>query len=461
MPTRHRLARAALLVLLALGSALPAACVEIGGSKAPTVAMGSWPDWQDLTPLVEIAGAHVDPPTSEALERAQALLREGKPLAADRELAAFAGGASRHWIAVARADLAALYFTRCIRGVAWRLPEQAGAEARTIDFDPSTRILGGDLSVEALLTNLDDALANAKPETALDTQARIARVRVTSFVASCPANDEVQRRAVAIMNEDLATLAAQNHLTPDLAYVWAGVQFQTYSGSAARPFLLAAREGGFEDPSVVYMLAMIAFEQRELVDADKLAAEAAERYATQGSDDQRAQCGLLRGEIALASDRLADARGHFEQALALGPGQVGALIGLAEVTRREHDARTAGEQLHTQLLTLLGSEALDERSIEPLVDTLEALVIVANASELELAQITREALLMAIDSEPDPYRRGLRYFYAATLEVRLGDYEAARGHATTAQLEFEDSGLPVLAKADPRAFLDRLAEATR
>jgi tetratricopeptide (TPR) repeat protein len=312
-----------------------------------------------------------------------------------------------------------------------------------------------------MLTNLDDAMASAKPGSALETQARIARVRMTSFVASCPANDEVQQRAVAIMNEDLAALAAEQHLTPDLAYVWAGVQFQTYSGSAARPFLLAAREGGFEDPSVVYLLAMIAFEQREFDEADRLAGEAAAAYGEQGSEDQRAQCALLRGEVALAHERPADARKHFEQALALVPTQVGALIGLTEVTRREQGALAAGEQLHAQIVALLGNAPLDEAAIMPLVDSLEALIIVANASELEVTQITREALLLQIDAEPDPYRRALRYFYAATLEVRLGDYEAARGHATVAGVEFEESGLPVPAKADPRAFLDRLAEATR
>ena len=87
-------------------------------------------------------------------------------------------------------------------------------------------------------------------------------------------------------------------------------------------------------------------------------------------------------------------------------------------------------------------------------------MIIANADTIELAQITRDALLLEIDNEPDPYRRGLRYFYAAALEVRLGEYDQARGHATTAELEFEDSPLPIANKADPRAFLDQLAEAS-
>jgi tetratricopeptide (TPR) repeat protein len=455
----RRLARMGAL-LLALGLVAPTGCLRIG-ERAAEVPMGSWPAWQDLSPLLDVAESHVDPNTWQALELARTALREGKPLAADRELAKFASGASRHWIAVARADLAAFYFTTCIRGVVWRLPEQAGAHQRSIDFDPETKILPGDLSVEALLTNLDDALQAGAPDSALATQARIARVRVASFTASCPANDEVERRAVAIMNSDLATLAAENHLPPDLAYVWAGLQFRTYSGTAARPFLLQAREGGFTDPSVDYMLAMIAFEQREYDEADALAAAAAEAYAELGDPVQRAQCAVLRGEVALAAERFADARKHFTQALELSSAQVGALVGLTDVTRRDQGALAAAEQLHGHIVALTGDAELDDESAAILVDTIEALVIiVANSSELELAQITREALLMTIDAEPDPYRRGLRYFYAATLEVQLGDYQAAQGHATTAQLEFEDSGLPVPEKADPRAFLDRLAEAT-
>jgi tetratricopeptide (TPR) repeat protein len=459
----RRLARmgALLLALGLLGMAGPAGCLRIGARAGAEVPMGSWPAWQTLEPLLEVARSHVDDNAWQALEQARLALSEGKPLAADRELAKVASGSSRHWIAVARADLAALHFTTCIRGVAWRLPEQAGTQARTIDFDPATKIMPGDLSVEALLTNLDEALQAAKPDSALATQARIARVRVTSFAASCPANDEVERRAVAIMNSDLATLAAENHLTPDLAYVWAGLQFQTYSGTAARPFLLQAREGGFDDPSVGYMLAMIAFEQREYDEADALAAAAAERYAEFGDPAQRAQCALLRGEVALAADRLDDARKHFTHAQQLAPQQVGALVGLAEVTRRDQGPLAAVEQMHGHIVALTGETELDDRSAMVLVDTIEALVImIANGSELELAQITREALLMTIDAEPDPFRRGLRYFYAATLEVQLGDYQAARGHAATAQLEFEESGLPVPEKADPRAFLDRLADAT-
>lgn len=35
-----------------------------------------------------------------------------------------------------------------------------------------------------------------------------------------------------------------------------------FSGAAAKPFLLLAREGGYTNPSVVYMLGVIALERR-------------------------------------------------------------------------------------------------------------------------------------------------------------------------------------------------------
>ena len=424
--------------------------------------MGSWPAWQDLSPLLEVAESQVDAATFAALERARELLHEGKPRAADAALGEANRGVGRHWIAVARADLAAFYFQTCIRGVAWRLPAQLDEGLhREVDFDPATRIEPGDLSVEALLTNLDDAVEAGKQSPSLLTQALIARVRVAGFAASCPANEEVGRRAALVMNTDLATLAAEVHLTPDLAYLWAGVQMQTYSGAAARPFLLQALDGGFDDPSVGYMLATIAYEQGELDDAEALAAEAQERYAGVDDRSQQAQCAYLRGEIARAGQRWDPALGHYRQAIALDAQHTAAMVGIAAASLGRGDALKAGELLAKQIHTLMrGDEELDEPGALAVIDALESLVIVANADTLEVSQVTRDALLLNIDGQDDPFRRGLRYFYAATLEVRLGDYDSARGHAATAALEFEDSWVNLPAKADPRIFLDRLAEAT-
>jgi tetratricopeptide (TPR) repeat protein len=432
-----------------------------GARRAVEVPMGSWPAWQDLSPLIEVAEAHVDEPTLAVLEQARVLLREGKAHSADQILARASSSAGRHWIAVARADLASIYFTTCIRGVAWRLPDGPGPHERTVDYDPATKVGPSDLSVEALLTNLDDALEAGKESAALVTQARIARVRVSAFAASCPANAEVERQAAAVMNSDLATLAAESHLTPDLAYMWAGVQMQTYSGAAARPFLHQALEGGFDDPAVTYMLAAIAYEQGELDSAESLAATAAERYEQLGDVVQRAQISALRGEIAFAAKQHETAEKHFNVAIELLPDHTGAMLGLAELERARNGPLAASEQLSKSVRALTrGADELDEGEALEMIDELESLVILASGGAIEIAQITRDAMLFQIDLEPDPLRRGLRYFYAAALEVRLADYDSARGHAATAAMEFEETWLTIPAKADPRIFLDRLAEAT-
>jgi hypothetical protein len=265
------MARLGLGLLLGLGPAAPGcrnSKPPAGSAEASATAMGSWTQWQDLEPLVKVARDHADERTVAVLEEVGGLLREGKAASADRRLASAADGAGRHWISVARGDLAALYFTLCIRGVAWRLADgdRGGATDREVDFSEERRIKPDDVSVEATLTNLDAAVSSEIE--ALGVQARIARARVAAYAQRCPPNPDVAGLAQQILENDLATLAAEGHLTPDLAYLWAGVQMTRFSGAAARPFLLQAREGGFDHPAVTYMLAVIALEGGDLERAD-------------------------------------------------------------------------------------------------------------------------------------------------------------------------------------------------
>jgi hypothetical protein len=51
-------------------------------------------------------------------------------------------------------------------------------------------------------------------------------------------------------------------------------------------------------------------------------------------------------------------------------------------------------------------------------------------------------------------RRGLRYFFAAMLDVRLREYQIAHGHGVLAKEEFAESG--VEPPIDIEAFLARL-----
>lgn len=428
-----------------------------GSAAASATAMGSWAQWQDLEPLVDVARDHADERTVAVLEDVSGLLRAGKAATADRRLSAAADGAGRHWIAVARGDLAALYFTVCIRGVAWRLEDggRGGPTERAVDFSEEQRLRPDDVSVEATLTNLDAAVASEVE--ALQVQARIARARVAAYTERCPPNEDVAALAQRILENDLATLAAEGHLTPDLAYLWAGVQMTRFSGAAARPFLLQAREGGFDHPAVTYMLAVIALEGGELQRADELAAQAVAAYAKTGERDQEAQGHFIRGEVARQGKQGAAARRHFEAALERMPSHIPAMLAIAGMVHEADGEDAAVEYLRRSLPALLLQPGeLDATSAREAAGNVEALVIVAD--QPFLAQLCRDALLSEIEEEPDPMRRGIRYFYAATLEVRLREYQVAVGHGVLAKEELEQSDVP--APLDVQKFLDRLMESS-
>ncbi len=443
-----------LALVFALTAAWPVGCGKtVTPGSANANAMGDWVSWGDLTPLVKVAETHAPKPTVQALREASGLLRDGKALSADRRLAQVAGSEGRHWIAVARADLAALFFTVCIRGVAWRLENEKGdgtATERRVDFDEETRIEPGDVSVEALLTNLDAAMASGVP--ALVSHARIARARVTAFASRCAPNPNVRTRAEDILESDLATLAAEGSLTPDLAFMWGGIQMTRYSSAAARPFLLQAQEGGFDDAAVVYMLAIAALDQRELEGADALAKEAESRFKQAGDRGQQAEAAFLRGEVARAHERVGQARQHYNRALKLFPEHMAALLGLTTLARDSEGANAAVDYLHSQLEHLFGLGAMDEPSLRGAAERGESLVILA--TEPETAQIVRDAMLQDIDGDDQGPRRGLRYFFAAALEARLAEYEMARGHAILARDEFNESDTP--SPVDIDAFIGQL-----
>lgn len=430
---------------------------EAGGATE-SAAMGTWSQWEDLTPLVDVAAAHTDDRTVLALQQAGGLMQRGQFKAADEHLAASSGSHGRHWLAVARANIVALNFTVCIRGVAWRLENgrRGGPTDREVDYAEDRRIEPGDVSVEATLTNLDAATEAGVP--ALVVQARIARARVAAFASRCPANKDVAALAEQIMEQDLATLAAEASLTPDLAYLWAGVQMTRFSGAAARPFLEQAREGGFDHPAVTYMLAVIALEGRELERADTLATQAIAQYAEIGDAEQQAQGHFIRGEIAAATEKLDDARSRYQDALKFAPMHVPSMIALAKLEYLADDESAAVESLHGRLDTLLlGNTPLDAASAREAASNVETLIIIAE--EPFVAQITRDALLQDVDSEGDAMRRGIRYFYAATLDVRLREYELAHGHGVMARDEFLEAEEQPPINVDD--FLDRLLEATQ
>ena len=440
------------LLVLGAGCKGKASKPPAAGTAQEAAAMGSWPAWLDLTPLLEVARSHAPEKTVTALSQASQLLRDGKARTADARLSPLADSEGRHWISVARADLAAMYFTTCIRGVVWRLEDLKPdtSPTRRSDFSEDAKIEPGDVSVEAMLTNLDAAVAAKEP--ALQTQARIARARVTAYSARCPANDEVQEMSEGILKNDLATLAAENHLTPDLAYLWAGVQMAEFSGAAAKPFLLLAKEGGYTDPSVVYMLGVIALEQRELDRADAHAREAVDLYARMTDKEQQAQSVVLRGEIARGRKDPKAARQHYEAALKLQPGHPTALLGITRLVLAAEGSSRAISYIQSALPQVLRTGPLRGADIGLAAGDLESLTLLAN--DMDIAALCRDALLAEVELEPDLVRRGLRYFFAATLDARLGEYTHARAHAVLARDEFTAAEGPPPVDVD--GFLARI-----
>jgi tetratricopeptide (TPR) repeat protein len=320
---------------------------------------------------------------------------------------------------------------------------------RQADYSEATRVEPGDVSVEATLVNLDAAVNSGEP--ALSTQARIARARVAGFAQQCAANENVGEMAQQVVESDLATLAAEGHLTPDLAYMWAGVQMTRFSGSAARPFLLQAKEGGFDHPAVTFMLAAIALEQRELDQADELAKAALAMYSDVGDRPHLAETHFLQGEIARARKQPKAARTHYEEALKLDPMHTASILARAELDLGT-DAETAVIGLQRGMTKLLLDGSLDAERARVAASNLEELLVLA--TEPHQIQMVRDALLQRIDNEGDAMRRGLRYFFAAMLDVRLREYQIAHGHGVLAKEEFATSG--VQPPIDIEAFLAKL-----
>lgn len=456
--SRHRLAaiRGGCVLLLLSPAAGGIGCAGSWPEKeSRRDRQAGWDAWRDLTPVLDAAEPFVTKDTRKVLSSSKKMLAQGAAKTADELLRASSGGADGLWISVIRANLLALNFTRCIRGVAWRLEDLDGdaPATRVIDNDLDTRLGPNDISVEATLSNLEQAIERSTSRT-LTLHGRIARARVTATLLTCPPNPTVAELAQTTAQQDLAALAAEDQLPPDLAFVWAQVQMSTYSAAAAKPFFVRALNGGFNEPTVGYMLSMASLELREYEEAMRRSKTAAEIFEQRGDRAQAAQAWAIHGEACRRADQPEAASTSFERALGLDPVQPTAILGFARVEIAA--GKDAQDALGDRLEVLYGASPLTQERAEALAQTLEGLAYVAN-EELALSQALRDALISEVDLDQDSARRAVRYFFAATLDARLGDLKGAHGRAAVALSESEDADfeLPV----DIRGLLDRLASA--
>jgi hypothetical protein len=115
-------------------------------------------------------------------------------------------------------------------------------------------------------------------------------------------------------------------------------------------------------------------------------------------------------------------------------------------------ASRAVTYLQKQLPQLLFTGPLKGDKVLQAADNLEGLAQLA--SDSELAVVLRDTLLAEVDLETDAVRRGLRYFMAANIDARLGEYQHARAHAVLARDEFKSADIPLPIDVD--AFLARI-----
>lgn len=457
------MSRLPLLVLFALGLGTTMSGCRgrgvPGAARPDETDTGDWAAWLRLEPVVDAARHHASAPIADGIAEAGALAARGRIRAADARLARLAAAGGDPWVAVARADLAAFYFVQCVKGVAFRLADTepgvappVGARERIDGED--VRVAPEDVSVEALLEGLERALAMQVPE--LTVHAQMARARVAAYAAACPPNPEVARRAAEVMRADLAELAAAGRLAPDLAFMWGGIQMSEYSGAAARPFLHQARKGGFDDPSLPLMLAIADKDAGDLRAARTWALEARARFSASKDQGLEAEAEFLLGELAALEGDVAGATRHYRAARRLDPRHVHALIGEATIRLRTSGEADAVDFLARTLADSFAPKAWTAETAEAIVAFGEGLVLAAG-DEPALVQALRDALLRDVDAAPDGAARALRYFFAATLDARLAEYERARGHALLARQEQEGAGIELPISVDE--LLESLPEA--
>ena len=193
-------------------------------------------------------------------------------------------------------------------------------------------------------------------------------------------------------------------------------------------------------------------------EASARALESATAFEALGDNERAAQAHALRGEAiwraAEGTDTpdMSTARQSFETSLALNAGEPTAILGLARIARLEGPGPR--EVLAARLSSLYGAGELDEAAARELSGRLEAIVYMTD-EDLELSQTLRDALLNEIDLDEEPGRRALRYFFAAVLDARLGEFSTAHGRAAVAAMEAEELDFPM--PIDIRAFMDRVS----
>lgn len=330
---------------------------------------------------------------------------------------------AKAWAQVLRGQLAGLHTQACLNGQ-W---------LRFAPYHPK------DTTQVSMITLLDElSKLSGHTDPVLANQAQIAQVRIMAIAQDCPGSRSVQERARTRLPVVLGTLAdAQGpSLPPDLAYLRATLALEQEQWGDTRRWLAVARNQGLDDPRTTLALAQSWFGQRNWARAQSLATQSA-KAMPKTVEPLRAAAWTLAARAAWAQGHATHAKALLKQARLAQPHHADALA----LVLRMH----ASTPLSCQgpLAKEIGQIWNLSWSAPPeLFWTFDELLSRLDQPDPDPLGCLAAFLIWNVDEEPDPALRAIRYYYAATLDARLGDPESALGHALLARSEFELAGSP-------------------
>lgn len=427
----RRKSRAALLLsLLLLG-----AC-----AGRPKKSADPWTQWHQMQLPVEIASARV------ASTQARIFTRFQKQVQAQNYAKAIGllqdpglDPQGEAWAKILLAQLAGLH-TRACEGGQWLYfadPKKASAPR---------------VSMLTLLDKLDPL--RDSPDKSLATQAKTAATRVMVIARDCPGAASVQERAKTELPALLAELADTQAaaLPPDLAYLWATIHLEKEQWSKARHWLKVAADQGLHDPRITLAQAQAHYGQGHYEQARAQAIAGAKAIP---KDFARpiADAWALAAKSSWALGKTKLASKELDKSFEADPAHPGAWALLVAMQSAHDEACTSSLPARLEPLW-----KLPWGSPPTLFWLLDDMLVTLDAQGLAPLSCLATALIWDIDQEQDAALRGIRYFYAATLDTRLGELESALGRALLARTEFESAGSPKH-PLPVQALIDALSQA--
>lgn len=422
-PTLRRIRACFLAIVMALVPAWVPGLYGCAPSYRPVTA-SPWGQWLGMDLPVKIAKSRVSKEQGRHFERFATEVQAGRYAPGLTALSlAQKDPKGRDWALVLQGHLAGLHTRACHEGQWLRFTPYHPKDTTQLSM---IKLLD---ALAPLASNKDEVLAR---------QAQIAQIRVMVIARDCPGSRIVQHRAQERLPVLLGTLADAQGATlpPDLAYLWATLQLEQRQWSQARHWTSLARKQGFDDPRTTLTLAQSWYGQQDFARAQELAVKGANAIP-ESMASLKAHAWTLAARAALGLNDIPLARRHLQRAYQAKADHPDALA--LEVRLYAKTPLDCHETLAAKLAPLWPGASTDLSSLSW---TLDEMLMQLDQDGPEALQCMAEALTWNIDGEAKPLLRAIRYYYAATIDARLGNQESALGRALLARGELESAGSP-------------------